>query len=44
MNKKELEICKFEMHLKNFFICTLRPSLKTGIWISEIRSENRCGK
>ena len=23
MSKKGREICKFEMHLKNFFVCTL---------------------
>ena len=23
MNKNEIEICEFEMHLKNFFVCAL---------------------
>ena len=23
MNKNKVEICKFEMHLKNFFVCAL---------------------
>ena len=23
MNNKEVEICEFEMHLKNFFVCAL---------------------
>ena len=32
MNKKELEICKFKMHLKNFFYL-----------YSKAKSENRYG-
>ena len=43
MSKKETEICKFEMDLKNLFVCLrsilsndniisgLRPGLKTGM-------------
>ena len=23
MNKNEIEICEFEMHLKNFFVCAI---------------------
>ena len=29
MNKNEIEICKFEMHLKNFFVCALIQVIMT---------------
>ena len=38
MNKKELEICKFEMHLKNFFyLYSKARSENMQVWILEIK-------
>ena len=29
MNKNEIEICEFEMHLKNYFLCALIQEMMT---------------
>ena len=30
MSEKEKEICEFEMHLKNFFVCALKTRSENG--------------
>ena len=37
MNKNEIEICKFEMHLKKFFVCALpKGQVWKRVWILEV--------
>ena len=55
MNKNEVEICEFEMHLKHFFFC-LRSNLRNDgiisvfsqvwkrVWILKVWSKNGCGR
>ena len=43
MNKKEIEIGEFEMHLKKFFVCALIQVIMT-ISAHKAGSENGCGK
>ena len=43
MNKKEVEICEFELHLEIFFVCALNLTNDDVFFCLKTRSENGYG-